>query len=268
MPAFLCETCGTQFAPSAAPPPACPICEDERQFVPAGGQRWLTLEELRGGHANAWRRMEPGLFSLATAPSFAIGQRAFLLRRPQGNVLWDCLSLIDAATVELIQALGGLSAIAISHPHFYGCMAEWAAAFDAPVWLHAADRPWVMHEDPRLRFWSGPTQTLGEGLTLIHALGHFDGSAALHWADGAEGRGVLLSGDTVMVAVDRKNVALLRSFPNGLPLGPNAVRRTAEALEPYPFERIYAAFPGRDLMADAKGTFTRSVARTLRWLAD
>ena len=38
MPAFLCETCGSQFTPSDQPPPACPVCQDERQFVPPGGQ--------------------------------------------------------------------------------------------------------------------------------------------------------------------------------------------------------------------------------------
>jgi len=36
-----------------------------------------------------------------------------------GNILWDCVSLIDSDTVARIQALGGISAIAISHPHYY-----------------------------------------------------------------------------------------------------------------------------------------------------
>ncbi|MBX3000228.1 MAG: hypothetical protein KF893_17020 [Caldilineaceae bacterium] len=32
MPNYICQTCGTQFSQSAAPPDHCPICEDERQY--------------------------------------------------------------------------------------------------------------------------------------------------------------------------------------------------------------------------------------------
>src|SRR3712207_6007549 len=32
MPAFICAACGTQYPPSEAPPGACPVCTDERQF--------------------------------------------------------------------------------------------------------------------------------------------------------------------------------------------------------------------------------------------
>jgi hypothetical protein len=46
---------------------------------------------------------------------------------PEGNVLWDCVSLIDDATVTIINALGGLRAIAISHPHFYTTLSIGAA---------------------------------------------------------------------------------------------------------------------------------------------
>jgi hypothetical protein len=40
-----------------------------------------------------------------------------LVRAAGGNVLWDCVPLVDPALVEMVQALGGVSAIAISHPH-------------------------------------------------------------------------------------------------------------------------------------------------------
>jgi hypothetical protein len=266
MPAFICVTCGTQFAPTDTPPPACPICEDERQFVPAAGQRWTTLADLALGHANAWRRHEPDLYGIGTTPAFAIAQRALLVRAPAGNVLWDCISLIDTATIDLVRALGGIAAIAISHPHYYSSMVEWAEAFDAAIWLHAGDREWVMRPDPRVRFWTGATQPLLGDLTLINAPGHFDGATMLHWPAGAAGRGALLSGDIVQVAADGKSAGFMRSYPNYIPLGAAAVERIGAAVAPFAFERVYGAWFDRIIARDGKAAVARSVARTLRWL--
>lgn len=64
-------------------------------------------------------RDDLGLVGIGTEPSFAIGQRALLVRTPQGNVLWDSITLIDDATVDAVRKLGGIRAIAISHPHYY-----------------------------------------------------------------------------------------------------------------------------------------------------
>jgi len=99
MPAFICSTCGTQYPPSDAPPAQCPVCEDERQYIPPEGQSWTTLERLKISHLNGFRQYEPGLIGIGTQPKFAIGQRALLLCTPEGNILWDCISLIDDATV-------------------------------------------------------------------------------------------------------------------------------------------------------------------------
>jgi hypothetical protein len=266
MPAFICVTCGVQYAPSDAPPASCPVCADERQFLPPGGQQWTTPERMRGSHFNAWRRHEHDLFGIGTTPGFGIGQRALLVRTPAGNVLWDCISLLDDATEALVRALGGVAAIAISHPHYYGNMVDWAHAFDAPVWLHEADRQWVMRPDPAIRFWSGARQALPGELTLIHAPGHFDGGAMLHWPGGAEGRGALLSGDIIQVAADRRSAGFMRSYPNWIPLGPSAVRRIADAVAPFAYERVYGAWWDRAILADGRAAVERSVARALRWL--
>jgi len=133
MPAFICTACGTQYQPSEAPPNICPICTDERQFVPASGQSWTTLEGLRKTHSNKFRNLAAGLTTIETTPAFGIGQRAILARTPAGNVLWDCLALIDDATVDLLKGLGGLMAIAISHPHYYTTMVEWSRALGASL---------------------------------------------------------------------------------------------------------------------------------------
>src|ERR1700719_273460 len=107
----ICKACGTQFPEAAEPPRACPICSDARQFIPKSGQEWTTLEKLRATHRNAFRQYEPNLTGIGTVLEFAIGQRALLLRTPHGNFLWDCITLLDEVTMEMISALGGLRGI-------------------------------------------------------------------------------------------------------------------------------------------------------------
>ena len=184
----LCKTCGTAYD---ATPETCPICEDERQYVPHSGQAWIDFATVTSTHSNKWQQLEPQLFSIKTVPAFAINQRALLLRTPHGNILWDCIANLDPATKTLITALGGISAIAISHPHYYTTMQTWAAAFNAPVYLNASDREWVMRGSPAIQFWEGDALELFPSVTLLRLGGHFAGGTVLHWQ---EGEGVLLAG--------------------------------------------------------------------------
>ena len=267
--AFICVTCGAQFPPSAAPPAACPICQDSRQFVGLDGQQWTTLEELGREHHNIIQQEEEGLYSIHTEPHFAIGERAFLLQTPHGNVLWDCLTLLDEATIDSIRGLGGIAAIAISHPHYYTTMVEWSLAFaNAPIYLHSADRRWVMRSHDSIHFWPGDIMKLPGDLTLIHTPGHFDGFQVLYWRGGAGGSGVLLSGDQPQVCLDTRWVSFMYSYPNYIPLGPNAVRQIVSRLEPYQFDRIYGAFPKRTVLVNAKKALQLSAERFIAALAD
>jgi glyoxylase-like metal-dependent hydrolase (beta-lactamase superfamily II) len=261
MSLYICVTCGTQFAESETPPEHCPICEDERQYVGLGGQRWTTLEDLRRDHHNVIREEEPGLTGIGTDPSFAIGQRALLVRSPGGNVLWDCITLIDDPTVAVVRALGGITAIAISHPHYYSSMMEWARAFDAPIYLHAADREWVMRPDESITFWEGETRQVGDGLTLIRCGGHFAGGTVLHWVGGAGGKGALLSGDILQVVQDQRYVSFMYSYPNLIPLPAATVRYIADAVAPYAFDRIHGAWWGRMVKDGAHAAVERSAVR-------
>jgi hypothetical protein len=266
---FLCVTCGTQFPASETPPAACPICEEERQYVGWRGQQWTTLAQLRADHHNSFKTEEPHLTGIGTEPSFAIAQRALLVQTPQGNVLWDCISLLDDATIKAVNDLGGLTAIAISHPHFYSSMVEWSHAFNhAPIYLHADDRQWVMRSDPALVFWEGATLKLNDTLTLIRCGGHFAGGQVLHWSAGAAGRGVLLTGDTLMVVSDRRYVSFMYSYPNLIPLAERAIQRIVQAVEPYAYERLYSAWFDRVVSADAKQAVARSAQRYLQALRD
>ena len=65
----------------------------------------------------------------------------------------------DDATVTMIEGLGGIDAIAISHPHFYTTMVEWARAFRVTDHLHAADEQWIMRSDPAIELWDGETKS-------------------------------------------------------------------------------------------------------------
>jgi glyoxylase-like metal-dependent hydrolase (beta-lactamase superfamily II) len=259
---YICTTCGTQYAESEGPPANCPICEDDRQYVNPNGQAWTTLADLRDGRRrNVFTEIGPGLTTIQTEPQFGIGQRAHLIQTPAGNVLWDCVALLDDATIEQIQARGGLAAIAISHPHFHTTIVEWSRAFDAPVHIHRENQPWIMRpDDAAIEYWQGETFEPLLDVTLIHCGGHFPGSAALHWADADDGRGALFTGDTIFVVADNRWVTFMYSYPNSIPLDPASVRRIADAVAPFRFERLYSAF-GRPVETDANGAVQRSADR-------
>jgi rubredoxin len=262
VPAFICTTCGMQYAPSEGPPAQCGVCVDERQYTPAARQSWTTLDKLAVRHLNAFRQHEPGLIGIGTQPSFAIGQRALLICTPHGNVLWDCISLIDEATVTLIKGLGGLHAIAISHPHFYTTLVEWSRAFgNVPVHVHADDSAWVMRPDPCITPWHGETSELLPGMTLVRGGGHFAGGSMLHWAAGAEGRGIVCSADIARVNLDRTSFTFMRSFPNYIPLSAAGVRAIGTALAPFQFDRVYSHFFDLVMPSGAKQHLQTSIER-------
>lgn len=264
---YVCVTCGTQYPESEGEPERCPICEDERQYVGWGGQQWTTLDEMRagGGFRNEWKEEEPGLHGIITRPEFAIGERAFILRTSKGNVLWDCITYVDEETIKFVKRLGGLKFIAISHPHYYTSMNEWSEAFDAPIHLHELDRKWVMNPSSRIVFWKGEsTATPLEGITLVNLGGHFDGGTVLHWEGGAEGKGVVLSGDIIQVVPDRRWASFMYSYPNLIPLPEAKVRQIASRIAKFRFDRVYGAFEGREMKNDGYERVQRSANRYIQ----
>ena len=257
MTTYLCNACGTQYPPSDGPPAACPICEDPRQYVPHDtGQVWLEWGEFLGGH-QADVRDDHGILGIGCTPSFAIGQRALLVPSDAGNVLWDCIPYLDEQLAERIDAEGGLAAIAISHPHYYTAMVEWAHRFACPIYLHEAERKWVLRPDPAVRFWGGETHDLGGALTLVRCGGHYEGGQVLHWA----ARRALLAGDIVQVIPDRNFVGFMYSYPNLIPLPAATVEALARALAPFEFDSIYGAWWDRFIERDGSVIVRRSADR-------
>jgi glyoxylase-like metal-dependent hydrolase (beta-lactamase superfamily II) len=267
---YVCRACGTQYPPRDTPPAACPICSDDRQYIPPHGQQWTTLDDIRRHHTNRFDEVEPGVTRIVPEPKVGIGQQAYLIETPNGNILWDCIALIDDATVAEIERRGGIVGIAISHPHYYTTMIEWSRAFgNVPIWLHEANRGWVMQPDDVIEYFNDDTIEPLPGLTVIRTGGHFPGGAMLHWAGDAEAPdpqrrdGVLFAGDIISVVADPRWVTFMYSYPNSIPLDPATVRRMADLIAPYPFERIHDAFD-KHVVMDGSAVVERSADRYIK----
>ncbi len=268
MTLWLCATCGLEHADTSEPPTICAICSDERQYLPPGGQRWTTLETLQKDHSGTVTELEPGLHAITITPKTGIGHQPLLVVTPAGNVLWDAPGYIDDALVSKIQALGGIDVITSSHPHLTGLSVTWSHAFgNIPVWYNAHDERWIRRPDDVIRLWRDSREVL-PGITLVECGGHFAGSAVLHWRDGAEGRGAILTGDTIRVVADRVTTTFMRSYPNSIPLSERSVRKIVAAVEPWPFDRIYGGFRGEILDRDAKERNRYSADRYVGWIHD
>ena len=257
MECFICVTCGVQFAPSVGPPASCPVCLDERQYVGRDGQRWTTLAELGETHEQRVEEIEPGLLGIGVEPSFAIGQRALLADR----VLWDCVPLIGERVEEALASTGGIEAVAISHPHYYSVMVDWAERFDARILLHADDGDFVMRPSPRIEFWRGERYQISDELELIRLGGHFPGGTAAYWSRGAQGRGAVFSGDVIQVVADRDWVSFMWSYPNLIPLPAREVARIRGVVAALDFDRLYGAWWDRIVADDARAKVLRSAER-------
>jgi glyoxylase-like metal-dependent hydrolase (beta-lactamase superfamily II) len=144
-------------------------------------------------------------------------------------------------------------------------MATWSQTFDdCPIYIHAADGQWVQYRSPGLVLWDGETREILPGVTIINTGGHFEGAVALHWAGGAEGRGLLLSGDSLTVVMDRRYLSFMYSYPNLIPEHPDTIRQALKLVEPLAFQVIYGAWWGKVVTADAKAAVVRSAERYLR----
>lgn len=263
MACYICETCGTQYAESELPPAECAVCTDERQYVGAQGQTWTTHADLAAKYR---LRIEDdaGLLGVGLPTDFAIPQRALLLPTDAGNLLWECVSLVDDAAVSALRERGGVERIVISHPHFYASMVEWSEALGGvPILLHEADRAWVRRPSPRVEFWSGDVHRLSDTVTLLRCGGHFPGSTVLHWRNGPGAGGALFPGDALQVVLDRRHVSFMYSYPNHIPMRPAAVQRMRTLLADYAFEDVYGYTWGRNILGDARAAVDASFARYL-----
>ncbi|WP_369903231.1 hypothetical protein [Bacillus manliponensis] len=264
---YVCETCGVQYAASEEVPVRCVICDEERQYVNPAGQSWTTLEKLQKSdtYKNEMIELENGLYSITTKPKFAIGQTAHFVQTESFRMLWDCISYVDEDTFQQIEALGGLDAIALSHPHYYSTQVVWAEHFEVPIYIHEDDRVWVTRPSKHIVFWSGESLQLAEGITIHRLGGHFSGGSVLHWENGNDGKGVLLTGDIIQVVADQNWVSFMYSYPNLIPLPASKVEDMVKRVEKLSFNRLYNAFQGI-VKEDANEAVVRSAKRYIEAL--
>lgn len=266
---LVCQACGTQFpSTDRAAVKTCHICDDPRQFVPASGQSFTTVSELKASSEAHYHNVfepYPGddrITYIRTEPSFGIGQRATLIKTPAGNVLWDCITFLDDETIRRIREAGELRAIVISHPHFYSAHVVWARAFGCPVYISSDDAEWTtMPSEHRQLITQTETTILNTGVRAVKVGGHFPGSLVLLFD-----RHVFIA-DTFMLtlsgvgsydsdALGAKRSAkppglntftFMWSYPNMIPLPPDEVARMWSVISPYNFTAAHGSFVGRDL---------------------
>ncbi|MEI2472083.1 MBL fold metallo-hydrolase [Peribacillus frigoritolerans] len=264
---YICETCGVQYEGSKEVPNQCLICGEERQYISPKGQTWTTLELMikDGIFKNSFNLDEEGLYSINTSPNFGIGQTAYLIQDKNFNLLWDCITYIDQDTITQIEDLGGIDAIALSHPHYFSSQVEWAEAFDTPIYIHEDERDWVTRQSEKIIFWSGESLELQEGVILQRIGGHFKGGTVLEWKNGNSQNGILLTGDIIRIVADRQWVSFMYSYPNFIPMPSVTVERIANRVNEFNFGRLYDAFH-RVIKEDAHNQVQKSAARYVKAL--
>ncbi|HTI10866.1 MAG TPA: hypothetical protein VL832_19985 [Puia sp.] len=255
----ICTACGTQY-PAGKTPEVCPICADDRQYLPENGQHWTSHEELLQNYSVRILPLHERLYELTIAPTFAIGQRALLVLSDQGNILWDCIPLLNEPTRAFIESKGGLKAIAFSHPHYYSNVTDWAAAFDCPVHIHHRDAEWITQKDKRIQLWEGEEKALWEGMRLHHIGGHFPGSSVLE-APFLSKEGALCCGDTLVLSPSKRHLSVMYSYPNRIPLPLSEMRRIQQRFEALSFDAYYGYAPGHNIIAGVKGLLKESMSR-------
>lgn len=256
----ICTACGTEFPVESKNLETCPICLDERQAVPEKGQTWTSLQELSENHGVIIKELHPLLYELRIIPSFAIGQRALLVITPHGNILWDCIALINEPTIEFIKSKGGLKAIAVSHPHYYTMMNEWAEIFDSPVYIHQSDEEWIFNRGRQIQLWEGEELIFEEGIKLLRVGGHFPGASILQVPFLSKG-GALLCGDTFFVSPSKKHISVMYSYPNRIPLSVAEVQSIKNRMASIQFDTLYGFHESQNILANAKTLLMDSLER-------
>ncbi len=139
-------------------------------------------------------------------------------------------------------------------------MGEWSLRLGATVLLPEADQAFITRPVPDLELYGDDLEVV-PGVRLIRTGGHFPGSSVVHWEAGADGRGALLTGDTVAVARDRAYVSVMWSYPNFIPVDDQTLSEIEAALEGVRYDRIYGGWWPSIVEKDAERAVAESFAR-------
>lgn len=255
----VCTACGTHYPENLAPG-ICVICSDERQYIPEEGQTWTSHQTLTEKHKNKIVKLTDSLYEIVMQPKFAIGQRALLVISNSGNILWDCIPMLDKETIAFINSQGGIKAIAISHPHYYSNMGFWASTFNCPIYIHTKDKEYIVDKEANVKLWDGDELALWDGIKLVNLGGHFEGSSVLI-VPAMSKEGVMLCGDTMYLAPSKKHFAIMYSYPNQIPLPLNEIKRIKGRLERLKFDAVYGFYSYQNLTENTRQILDRSIYR-------
>lgn len=247
----ICTTCSTQFDLNSHDLKLCPICVDDRQYIPEEGQTWTNLDELSNKHSVIIKKINESLYELKMVPSFAIGQRALLVLSPSGNILWDCIALLNEPAIEFIKSKGGLKAIAFSHPHYYSTMNEWADIFNCPIYIHQNDEQWIFNKSNHVRLWRGVEKELWDRIRIINVGGHFPGSSIL-LIPSLSSDGTVLCSDTFYISPSRKHMTAMYSYPNRIPLPLQEIQRIKKQMLLLKFDTMHGFYDYQNIYSEAK----------------
>ena len=144
---------------------------------------------------------------LSFAPSMQI--RAFLLRRPQGNLLiYSAGTVADDA--RAIADLGGISRHYLNHWHeaAFGGGDRIAATFEAPLFCHESERQSVA-KTAKVAGTFAQRHMEGDDLEVIPIPGHTSGATAYLWDSGRHR--CLFTGDSLYLRNGEWVAAVLES---------------------------------------------------------
>ena len=173
---FACANCG--FWQLHFDPPDCPVCTDVRNDLPEDGWRFVPEAEIAATHEGEVREVAEGLWAFTTTPALGLAGTGWLLTRPKGNVAFEAAPYYSRAMLDRIAQLGGIAALAASHPHGYGALFQLQRAFEPPVVaIHKDDLAYTKAFAVTAPY--DDTLELAPGFTLHHVGGHYAGQAAL-----------------------------------------------------------------------------------------
>lgn len=270
-------------------------------------QTWTTLKSLHSSKEKYHNIFTtdpetPNIITIRTVPKLGIGQRAFfcLGGAATGNILWDCITYLDEQTIQQVNSLGGISAIVISHPHYFSTSMQWAETFNCDLYISAEDEEWLGNrgDGQKLKLWSGQRLSLsssdnsdGKGESDIIAIktgGHFPGSSVLWWNSAKK----LFIADTIYIVpsglytVNRppgtSSFSFMWSYPNlvscpplqrlefayspclKIPLPPDAIHNIWKAIKDIDFKDAHGAFLGQDTRGNSKERILESAKIVVR----
>lgn len=243
LPAYVCTNCGF-WQKRFERPAACPLCEDFRHVLPERGFEFLSLKETEQRTRCVWNEVEPGVWRYSLEEPLGISPSGYVIVRSEGNVAFEAPALYDAAALDHIESIGGVSVASASHPHTYGALWQLAGRFGCDVAIQREDLGWARAFGVTLPF-DEALESPG-GLTLIRTGGHFAGHSVLY---DLQNRRIYI-GDAVKLELADSDpegrtadgISTHKAFVRRIPLTPEEARRYRETFAALDFTQTFTPF--------------------------